>query len=102
MIKLIILTLTILVMAVSAASASSDRFCAHSSNGLGVWAIGPTSCSFAKATANTYLAQHRAHIRVYSHVTHRSYNMWCRTIKTYDSPYLLCTGANNARVEIRS
>lgn len=102
--KRIITILVLLVAAASAATAqaSSHRYCGLATNGLAVHAVGPTSCSFAKATANTYLAQRHGTVRVYSRVTHRSYTMHCSFPSDGEGEtYLLCTGANHARVEVR-
>lgn len=111
-IKFIILAIFIMAMAIPSAASASTRFCGYVSKGLGVRAVGPTSCSFAKATANTYLAQYATgsplparYIRVHSKVTHLDYTMFCR-IRHFSAidanPYLLCTGGNNARVEVWS
>jgi hypothetical protein len=81
------------------------RSCGMAWNGLGVVANKVTSCSFAKAAANTYLAQRTRNIRVYSKVTHRHYNMTARMAHWPGpdaDPYLLITGGKGAKVKVVS
>jgi hypothetical protein len=103
-----IITTAALLLAVGAAAAQASqpaRYCGAALNGLAIRAIGPTSCQFAKGTANTYLAHGHSRVRMYSDATHRYYIMRCRHVRGPGpdaNPYILCTGANHARVEITS
>jgi hypothetical protein len=109
--RLILVTLVAALALLAVPSlASADiyspyRFCGYSSNHLGVLGGPGTSCGFAKATVEKWLntpGRHGPYYRVYSPVTHRTYTMHARWIRTQDSPYMLFTGGNGARVKLVS
>jgi hypothetical protein len=84
---------------------NGEKYCGTLGHFPGVVAGKRTSCAFARNVARAYVAAgypKRGKVRAYSPVTGRTYTMNCRFKQTQDSPYGLCTGANNARVKITS
>lgn len=116
MVKGLIAGVAVLVALVAPASADAapTKRCGATANGLGIIAVGPTSCEFARRVVrrvqHTRVVEVRPNVwmlgprtvRVYSPVTGRSYRMRCRARVTPDSPSYACTGGSRARVEIRS
>ena len=98
----------------SASIPQSAKRCGMTTNYLGLMANRDTGCPFAHAVDRAYADQpstelrpniwmpRAAYVRAYSKVTHRSYRMHCHTVFTDDSPYVTCSGGNNARVWIVS
>jgi hypothetical protein len=99
------------------ADASSRRYCGTTADGFpGVMAVGPTTCGFARNVGTTFdrkrvrLIEWRRNmympkptsIRAWSSKTRRTYRMHCRPRLTTDSPYVSCTGGNDARVDLVS
>jgi hypothetical protein len=108
------LYITAAVAAVSLAASATPahaaplRYCGTSSAAgyLGVVAIGPTSCAFARTTMITWWQNGRpSRVRVYSKVTHRWYSMRCG-IEEFPgpdaNPHGVCRGGNGAHAELRS
>jgi hypothetical protein len=96
----------------AARSEAATRFCGSASDGLGVVATN-ASCAFARATANHYLRliagrsapglPPRRTFPVHSAATGRTYKMTCRGVEIgHQDPFILCTGANNARIRLVS
>ena len=89
------------------------KSCGRTSNGLAVIANKATSCPFAKRVGNRAMRIKAEElrpglwgippttIRVRSPVTRKRYKMRCRTVVQPDSPFTLCTGGKDARVEVR-
>jgi hypothetical protein len=100
----------------AAAEAAPSKSCASGASvgHLGVVAVGPTSCAFARDTLAKWwrvaptveyswgygLAART--VRVRSRTTGRYYTMRCRMISTQDSPYGRCTGGNGADARLYS
>ena len=118
-IALIAIGLTILgALAVSeAAEASTARYCGTTADGFpGLRALGATSCGFAKRVGNAWERKNvpsyeirasmwmprPAWVRAYSPKMDRSYRMYCRPVLKRDSPFVMCTGGNGARVDLVS
>ncbi len=95
----------------AARSDAATRLCGSASNGLGIVATN-ASCPFARATADHYLrliagttAQPppRRTFPVHSSATGRTYQMTCRGVEIgHRDPFILCTGANKARIRLVS
>jgi hypothetical protein len=95
----------------AARSDAASRLCGSASNGLGIIATN-ASCAFARATANHYLRliagttaplPPRRTFPVHSSATGRTYRMTCRGVEIdHHDPFILCTGANKARIRLVS
>jgi hypothetical protein len=95
----------------AAHSDAASRDCGSASNGLGIIATN-ASCAFARATANHYLRliagttaplPPRRTFPVRSSATGRTYRMTCRGVEIdHHDPFILCTGANKARIRLVS
>jgi hypothetical protein len=95
----------------AARSDAATRFCGSATGGLGIVATN-ASCPFARATANHYLRliagttaplAPRRTFPVHSSATGRTYQMTCRGVEIdHHDPFILCTGANKARIRLAS
>lgn len=108
--RLLLLAGAVVALAVPVASAegATVRYCGTSASAgyLGIVAVGPTSCSFARATMISWWRHGRpSRVRVFSRATGRWYTMRCRveSFRGPDAnPHGVCRGGHGARAELRS
>lgn len=108
--RLVLLAGALVALAVPVASAEAApvRYCGTSpaAGYLGVVAVGPTSCAFARATMVAWWRHGRpARVRVFSRATGRWYTMRCgiEEFRGPDAnPHGVCRGGNGAHAELRS
>jgi hypothetical protein len=81
------------------------KHCGHTAHGLGVLANKHTSCPFARVLGNKFLTRYTARsawVSAYSRAADRTVTLRCREVRTWDSPYIVCSGGNRARLWVVS